>query len=783
MAYGNGAGILSALEALQEAGVSTTTYQNVQEWSQIQNLLRNSGYIEVVNDAGISRGWIKSFTDVVGQTATKTSSTLPSVINNAGGVYDLAASEYVITDAGVASAGGTLGEAFTALVTSPKAAVIASVLAAIGFAAGFDIGQDLVDKIFFNDETFDWKTDSIGGKIMTWIDKEGNAYISADLIERIKNVLIDNGLLDDAVEGHTGNMQADTHLTTCSLQGLADKLLEYTRLVIPTQLMTLWEPGLDKLREIIDDGSIFSGLYNGLGQVSFGLFETGLYRITVKSTNTNTLRDDATITNVFPMPGDDDSIITSSSDYISREINGNPLLPIPEYVEHQATSSVSIEQWVNIISGFTPTLTIGMPNIGTLNDVVIPRQPGATLPTEGNTIAQDYPTWWNNRKKVYTPEEGDPNKWTDLLHVRIPRPDDDVQNQDDTQTQPETEEQLDEQAKTQDDIATDNGISDTPPTDDIGDTPAIVPPTSGSDTGLVHIYNPTLNQLATFSQWLWSNNIFDNFSKLFQDPMQAIIGLNLLYATPSNGANANIIVGNLDSNCISKTIDEQYIDIDCGTVTVSKYFNNVLDYIDTKIELYLPFVGIVPLSAAEIVGKTVNVKCTVDVLTGTCLYQIYVGSQLLYTFTGNCAIQLPLSSANYSSVITGMIGLIGGGVATAVSGGALAPLAIGGAANMVGNLKHGVERSGNIGANAGAMGVKVPYLIITRHKPYNPTAYNKYYGYPSNTTVKLNKCNGFTRIKDIRLHDIYTYDEDAKVVATDDEMSMIETQLKEGVII
>ena len=67
-----------------------------------------------------------------------------------------------------------------------------------------------------------------------------------------------------------------------------------------------------------------------------------------------------------------------------------------------------------------------------------------------------------------------------------------------------------------------------------------------------------------------------------------------------------------------------------------------------------------------------------------------------------------------------------------------------------------------------------PYLIITRPKPAEANYFNEFYGRPSNKTVKLSSCSGFTRVKDVHIE---------RINATDDELSNIENLLKEGVII
>ena len=309
------------------------------------------------------------------------------------------------------------------------------------------------------------------------------------------------------------------------------------------------------------------------------------------------------------------------------------------------------------------------------------------------------------------------------------------------------------------------------PTPDSPKPPSII---GGTATGMISIYNPTKAELSSFSSYLWSNNFLDNFLKIFQNPMDAIIGLHILYATPITGGRNNIIVGYLDSGVASDIVTKQYTEIDCGTVNVSELYGNATDYEPyTKVACYLPFVGIVPLKTDDVMGKKVNIKYCVDVLTGTCLATITVTNLkgvtiAMYTFTGNCAVQLPLSGGNYSGVIRGLVGMVG----SVAVGGAIGAI---GAVGSALNSKLDVAHSGSIGSNAGAMGVRKPYLIITRAEPNEALNYNKYYGFPSNQAVSLKSCLGYTRVKEVHVENINN--------ATITEKNEIESLLKSGVII
>lgn len=304
----------------------------------------------------------------------------------------------------------------------------------------------------------------------------------------------------------------------------------------------------------------------------------------------------------------------------------------------------------------------------------------------------------------------------------------------------------------------------------------------GSSTGLANLYNPTLAQVKQFSRWLWGSDglNLDQLKKLLQDPMQAIIGLHVMYATPTTGANRDIQVGYINSGVQSKIVTEQYTEIDCGTVTINEYFGDARDYSPyTQVYCYLPFIGIVELNADDVVNSTLGIKYKIDVLTGCCLAQLTVKKfgldAVLYTYTGNCAVQMPITSGNYLSTVSSLLGAVVSGAAAVATGGALAPVAIGAAANaMGGGARASVAMSGSLGSNAGAMGIRKPYLIIKRVESADANGYNEFYGYPTNKRVNLSQLTGYVRVKEINL---------SGTNATEDEQNEIVTLLKEGVIL
>lgn len=316
------------------------------------------------------------------------------------------------------------------------------------------------------------------------------------------------------------------------------------------------------------------------------------------------------------------------------------------------------------------------------------------------------------------------------------------------------------------------------PTDTMGDgdTPPVVPP-SGSASALWKIYNPSQSQLDAFGSWLWSSDFVDQLKKLFNDPMQAIIGLHKVFVNPPISGSGAIKVGYLVSDATANYVSHQYVDVDCGTVKLEEYFKNVFDYENTQVSIYLPFCGIHKLNVNDIMRGDITVIYHVDVLTGACLIDVKVIRDLaggvIYTFSGNCAVQYPVSSGSYVGIITGLLGIAGGIAGSVASGGAIAPMLLGAGAS-IGRMHADVSHSGNISSNAGAMGAKKPYLIIERPQTKTPISSMNTEGRPQNEMITLSSLSGYAKVK-IAKHDGLT--------CTSDELDILKELLEKGIYI
>lgn len=319
----------------------------------------------------------------------------------------------------------------------------------------------------------------------------------------------------------------------------------------------------------------------------------------------------------------------------------------------------------------------------------------------------------------------------------------------------------------------------TPVPTDTPSSPSTPPAVTGSSNALWAVYNPTFSEVSAVGSYLWSSSIIDIIQKFFSNPMDAIISLHMIYTTPATGASQNIKLGYLDSGVSAKIVTNQYKIIDCGEILVPEYFQDVRDYSPyCKVDIFLPFIGIRSLAPEDVINCKLRVKYTVDVLTGAILAELYItkrgATQCLYTYAGNGAVQIPLTGGDRTRLLSGIIA-----GATSVMGGA----AIGGLAGAAAGAVHGVsglhnsssvERTGNFSANAGAMGIKTPYLIINRKDAYDAVGYNRYYGFPCNIACRLSECTGYTKVNTVHV-DIFG--------ALEEEKADIEAALHSGVVI
>lgn len=314
------------------------------------------------------------------------------------------------------------------------------------------------------------------------------------------------------------------------------------------------------------------------------------------------------------------------------------------------------------------------------------------------------------------------------------------------------------------------------------------PSISVSDSGFVTLYKPSLGQLQALAAYMWSG-LFDmaTFRKIFADPMDCIISLALMPVDPTASGSQELKVGNIGTGITIDKISTQFVEVTFDSLNIGLRANSFMDYSPyTKAQIYLPFIGTRSLSIDDIAGKNIKLKYIIDVFTGACNASLGVDvtakdgttkTTTLYQFTGNVLANVPVTANNFASFLQATIGAVSTAVGVATGAGALP--AIASAVNAATSMKPDIEKSGNLSATAGFLGVQKPYLILTYPNLCRPEGRDKVTGTPAflglSNSKKLSAFHGFTQLHRINVQGIS---------CTETERQMILSQLTgEGVIL
>lgn len=300
------------------------------------------------------------------------------------------------------------------------------------------------------------------------------------------------------------------------------------------------------------------------------------------------------------------------------------------------------------------------------------------------------------------------------------------------------------------------------PTDNIGgDTIGDddLPTLSVMDTGLVTLYNPTVEELSSLGRFLWSDAFsVDTFKKLFSDPFDTLLGLSILPVSPTVSGRHSIYFGNIDSGVSCNVVANQFLKVDMGSLTLSETYASAFDYApSTQVDIYLPFIGSHGLNTNDVMGSKLHLIYKFDLLSGGCIAELFINhtSQgnkskglsynpnmgLAYTFSGQCSCSIPLTSNNYNGMIqsiiqsVGTIGGIGASVATGNPALGIASVATSAASIGLQANTPTVQRSGSIGSSNALLSCLTPYLSVQRAHVCKPGHFYSKRGIPSQVYV------------------------------------------------
>lgn len=666
-------------------------------------------------------------------------------------------------------------------------------LGVVSYELNKDFWIDISNNLFLNVPGYEPITyENIEDMSILTLFKDGKTYVDASLIQQINNYLIELGAFEEAHEvdydmpttegtytidapNVTRNLIKSLILKVASTYGLyterrIKKSIQSILNYIPSSAYTgatCVEVVVSAAEVSSDDESVSGTLLVRFYNFSVPLTDY-VYNSDIHPTYVwiDRMRCTSGYYVIMNRPYNDptpDDVFGTSGEYVSDMIIGI----YNDQNNYKHTTSLGVTE---IITPLIPELPLLVP---------------ATISTTPDSIPTEMPDWWADMLELgaidpavgavvgiqYLPV-GVPNTSPVTNPVTTPQADIQTGRVPSTNPTPVGDSVLPLMTPTDSPFRVPNDPTPTPtPTPSIPVIPAI----GGQANKLFTVYNPSQANLDSLGAVLWTQNIIEQIVQMFtNNPMDAVISLHILYATPTTGSNKEIKLGYLPTGVSCPEVINQYVNVNCGTVRVSELFGDARDYANTDICIYLPMIGFRQLKTEDVMGSNVSVDYKVDVFTGTVLATVTITkngvNQVFYTYEGNCAVNLPLTGADKSRQVATAVGAVG----AMVTGNPL--MALGSATAIAGgSARAQIQRSGNFTGNAGAMGCKKPYIIVSSDVAYDAAGYQAQYGYPANITVMLGDCSGYVKVKEVHADTISN--------ATEQEKRDIENQLKRGIII
>lgn len=282
---------------------------------------------------------------------------------------------------------------------------------------------------------------------------------------------------------------------------------------------------------------------------------------------------------------------------------------------------------------------------------------------------------------------------------------------------------------------------------DFPSLPSDNPATKSGLYRIVKIDTANLNKLSSF---LWSTSPLDTLIKVFSKPWDCIISLMTLpYAVTSDTSASELKILDYSTGAnVYKNVSTQE-SILFGTCDISESFGNFLDYTNTTVSIYLPFIGWNPLDVQDVMDATLTLVYNIDNQTGQCVVILKCTKNNMnvdsvpYEWTGNIATQLPLTGNDASQYYLGLI-QSATSVATANFGSAISN------ANSATFNKNKIITSGRLDSNTGNLSIMYPYIKVERPIWSRPNNYLDMIGQPYNAENTLGNLTGYVEVEEVK---------------------------------
>lgn len=293
------------------------------------------------------------------------------------------------------------------------------------------------------------------------------------------------------------------------------------------------------------------------------------------------------------------------------------------------------------------------------------------------------------------------------------------------------------------------------------DFPSLPSDNPATKSGLYRIVKIDTTNLTKLSSFLWSTNPLDTLIKVFSKPWDCIISLMTLpYEVTSDTSSSELKILDYSTGAnVYKNVSTQE-SVLFGTCDITESFGNFLDYTNTNVSIYLPFIGWNPLDVQDVMDATLTLVYNIDNQTGQCIALLKCTKNnmnvdsVTYEWSGNVATQLPLTGNDASQYYLGLMQSVTS-VAT-INYGGKKPIIAANLGSDVDNAitasfnKNKIINSGRLDSNTGNLSIMYPYIKIERPIWSRPNNYLDMIGQPYNAENTLGSLSGYVEVEEVK---------------------------------
>lgn len=163
--------------------------------------------------------------------------------------------------------------------------------------------------------------------------------------------------------------------------------------------------------------------------------------------------------------------------------------------------------------------------------------------------------------------------------------------------------------------------------------------------GFTNIYKADYTNLLKFSNEVILKTVGGSSGNLqAYDVTPYINNLVLLPFNVPSGEKSNIVAGNEIFKTQLYTVDNNYLNVNLGNITVPETYKNGYDYFNVKTRLMLPYTNMIELDPVHVINKTISIKYIVNVVNGDTTINLLNGDDLFYSDQVNLASEVPFIS-------------------------------------------------------------------------------------------------------------------------------------------